>query len=179
MQPLNRLGFVLGISATILLGACSSTPVDPNINQASAPAANPGAQATATTAAPVAKAVLAPHTDPAHVLFQQRRVYFDFDQSVVKAEYTPLLEMHGKYLVANPQLALAVEGSTDELGGAEYNLALGQKRAMAVVSVLKIYGARDAQLEAVSFGEEKPLDAGHGEAAYKANRRAELRYHTR
>ncbi len=87
-----------------------------------------------------------------------------------------MLELHGKYLAANPQIVIKVQGNTDEKGGAEYNLALGQKRAEAVVKMLKIYGVKDSQLEAVSFGKEKPKALGHDDAAHAQNRRADLAY---
>jgi peptidoglycan-associated lipoprotein len=103
-------------------------------------------------------------------------VYFEFDQYVLKPEGQRLLEMHGKYLATHPGVSIKVEGNTDELGGAEYNLALGQKRAQAVVKTLKVFGATDAQMEAVSFGKEKPKAAGHDEAARAQNRRADLDY---
>ena len=85
------------------------------------------------------------------------------------------MERHGKYLKSNAKLAVKVEGNADERGSAEYNLALGQKRAEAVVKALKIYGAKDGQLEAVSFGKERPAVEGHDEAAWAKNRRAELK----
>ncbi len=180
MRLLNRMGLVFGIGAAIFLGACSSTPVEPDANRATAPAAVRSPQTAvppvAATPAPVAKSAIAPHANPASLLFQKRSVYFDFDQTALKADAIPVLELHGKYLATNPQVALVVEGNTDEQGGTEYNLALGQKRAMAVVSALKLYGVKDAQLEAVSLGEEKPQAAGHDEAAFKVNRRADLMY---
>ena len=82
---------------------------------------------------------------------------------------------NAKALVANAGRKLTVEGHTDERGGTEYNLALGQKRAQAVVKALALLGAKEAQLEAVSFGKERPADAGHDEAAWAKNRRAELK----
>ncbi len=182
MLLLKRVGFVFGVGAAIFLGACSSTPVEPEANRATAPipagvrSTQTAVPPVAATPAPVAKSAIAPHANPASLLFQRRSVYFDFDQTALKADAIPVLELHGKYLAANPQVALVVEGNTDEQGGTEYNLALGQKRAMAVVSALMLYGAKDAQLEAVSFGEEKPQAAGHDEAAFKVNRRADLMY---
>ncbi len=104
-----------------------------------------------------------------------RVVYFDFDSFVLKDEFRPLVEAHGKALVANRGNRLTIEGHTDERGGREYNLALGQKRAEAVVRSLVLLGAREDQLEAVSFGEEKPAAAGAGEQAWAQNRRAELK----
>ena len=104
-----------------------------------------------------------------------RVVYFDFDSFVVRDEFKPLLDAHAKALTTNRARKLAIEGHADERGGREYNLALGQKRAEAVLRSLTLLGAREDQLEAVSFGEEKPAVDGHDEAAWAKNRRAELR----
>jgi len=104
-----------------------------------------------------------------------RVVYFDFDSFVVKDEFRALIEGHAKVLAANKAKRLLVEGHTDERGGREYNLALGQKRAEAVVKSLTLLGAGEAQLEAVSYGKERPVDEGHDEAAWAKNRRAELK----
>ena len=104
-----------------------------------------------------------------------RVVYFDFDSFVVNDEFRSLIEGHAKVLAANRGKRLVVEGHTDERGGREYNLALGQKRAEAVVKSLTLLGATEAQLEAVSFGKERPVNEGHDEAAWAQNRRAELK----
>ena len=106
----------------------------------------------------------------------QRVVYFDFDSYVVKDEYRPTVEAHAKALSADRKKHLAVEGHTDERGGREYNLALGQKRAEAVARSLTLVGATDAQIEAVSFGKERPAAQGSDEAAWAKNRRAELSF---
>jgi peptidoglycan-associated lipoprotein len=165
------------------LVACSSTPPAPPASM-SAPAA-PMAPATATAAAPPPAAprpvpastpALPAHLDPRSAISLERSVYFDFDEFAVKPEYTALIERHGKYLAASPSLAIKIEGNTDERGGAEYNLALGQKRAEAVLRALRIYGVKPSQMEAVSWGKERPKSSGHDEAAWALNRRADLQY---
>ncbi|MFZ2650447.1 MAG: OmpA family protein, partial [Burkholderiaceae bacterium] len=83
---------------------------------------------------------------------------------------------HGKYLGSKPQLAIRIEGNADERGSAEYNLALGQRRAEAVLHALKLFGVRDSQMEAVSWGEERPKLISHDESAWAQNRRADLAY---
>jgi peptidoglycan-associated lipoprotein len=103
-------------------------------------------------------------------------IYFDYDSYVVKPEFQGALEAHARYLAANTSRKLAVEGHTDERGGREYNLALGQKRAEAVRKALGLLGVTDAQVEAVSFGKEKPAVQGSDEEAFAKNRRAELNY---
>jgi peptidoglycan-associated lipoprotein len=103
-------------------------------------------------------------------------IYFDFDSYVVKPEFQGAIEAHAKYLTANKTRKMAIEGHTDERGGREYNLALGQRRAEAVRRALGLLGVADAQVEAVSFGKEKPAVPGSDEEAMAKNRRAELNY---
>jgi len=119
---------------------------------------------------------VAAHLDPSNALYRERSVYFDFDDSTILGSYSALIERHGRYLGDNAALKVKVEGHTDERGSSEYNLALGQRRAEAVKKALQIAGAKDAQIEAVSFGKEKPKAAGHDEAAWAQNRRADIAY---
>lgn len=104
-----------------------------------------------------------------------RVVFFDFDSYVIREDGRPVVDAHARLLNANRSRKMTVEGHTDERGGREYNLALGQKRAEAVVRSLTLLGAAEAQLEAVSFGEERPAAQGNDEAAWAKNRRAELK----
>ncbi|MEO6032095.1 MAG: peptidoglycan-associated lipoprotein Pal [Burkholderiaceae bacterium] len=101
-------------------------------------------------------------------------VYFDYDSFVVKDEYRPMIESYAKVLDADRSKHVVVEGHTDDRGGSEYNLALGQKRAEAVTKALALLGARASQVEAVSFGKERPAVQGNDEAAWAKNRRAEI-----
>jgi peptidoglycan-associated lipoprotein len=103
-------------------------------------------------------------------------ILFDYDSFVIKPEFQSTIDAHARFLSANKNRKMAIEGHTDETGGREYNLALGQKRAEAVRRALGLLGVADAQVEAVSFGEEKPADAASNEQAYAKNRRAELNY---
>ncbi|QNK73073.1 peptidoglycan-associated lipoprotein Pal [Variovorax sp. PAMC28562] len=105
-----------------------------------------------------------------------RIIYFDYDSYTVKPEYQALIDGHARFLKANAQRRVSIEGHTDERGGREYNLALGQKRSEAVRRSLVLLGVNDAQIEAVSFGKEKPAATGAGEAVYAQNRRAEIFY---
>ncbi|WP_054020632.1 peptidoglycan-associated lipoprotein Pal [Piscinibacter sakaiensis] len=104
----------------------------------------------------------------------QRTVYFDFDSFVVKDDYRPVVESNAKALSADRTRKVSVEGHTDERGSREYNLALGQKRAEAVTRAMALLGANDSQMEAVSFGKERPAVSGSGEEAWAKNRRAEI-----
>lgn len=169
-------------AAAMLLGACSSTPVNPPADTAAVPAATAQAPtpveppAVAQPASRVTTVTLPAHLDARSTLSTQRSVYFDFDDFRIKDEFGSLLAMHGKYLVAQPQLLIKIEGNTDERGGSEYNLALGQRRAEAVLRALQIYGVEATRIEAVSWGEERPKAASHDEAGWAQNRRADLKY---
>ena len=103
-------------------------------------------------------------------------VYFDYDSFVIKAEARPVIESHARFLQSNKQRKAMLEGHTDERGGREYNLALGQKRAEAVQRALVLMGVPESQVEAVSYGKEKPAAQGADEAAFAKNRRVELKY---
>lgn len=103
-------------------------------------------------------------------------IYFDFDSFSIKPEFQNAIDVHAKYMAANKVRKMAIEGHTDERGGREYNLALGQKRAEAVRRALGLLGVTDAQVEAVSFGKEKPAASGGSEDAMAKNRRAEINY---
>lgn len=104
-----------------------------------------------------------------------RVVFFDFDSYAVPDQFRSLIEGHARLLASNRNKRLVVEGHSDERGGREYNLALGQKRAEAVSKSLTLLGASESQVEAVSFGKERPVAEGHDEAAWAQNRRAELK----
>ncbi|MGJ7508717.1 peptidoglycan-associated lipoprotein Pal [Variovorax sp. GT1P44] len=105
-----------------------------------------------------------------------RIIYFDFDSYTVKPEFQQLIDGHARFLKANPNRRISIEGHTDERGGREYNLALGQKRSEAVRKSLVLLGVTDVQIEAVSFGKEKPAAQGSGEDVWAQNRRAEITY---
>ncbi len=106
----------------------------------------------------------------------RRTIYFDFDSATVRPEDRKLLEAHAKFLADHPKLRVTLEGHTDERGSREYNLALGDRRARAVQRLLEFMGAAPEQLRTLSYGEEKPADPGHNEAAWAKNRRVEIVY---
>lgn len=105
-----------------------------------------------------------------------RILYFDYDSYIIKPDYQSLIESHARFIKASPARKVMLEGHTDERGGREYNLALGQKRAEAVSRALGLLGVPSSQIEAVSFGKEKPAVPGSNEDAYAQNRRVELSY---
>ncbi len=116
-----------------------------------------------------------PLDDPDSLL-AQRSIFFDYDSFTIDDQYRPIVEAHARYLVDNPTRKLVLEGNTDERGSREYNLALGQKRAEAVRRAMSVLGVSDEQVEAVSFGEERPRTVGQTEDAYAENRRTDLVY---
>ena len=103
-----------------------------------------------------------------------RSVYYEFDEFDVRPEYHAVVERHAKWLRANPRARLTIEGNADERGSREYNLALGQRRAESVARMMLIFGVRPEQIEAVSFGKERPRVTGYDEAAWAENRRADF-----
>ncbi|MCA1853134.1 MAG: peptidoglycan-associated lipoprotein Pal [Beggiatoa sp.] len=107
---------------------------------------------------------------------QRRVIYFEYDSDEVKAEYRPIIEAQAAYLANHPQTVITLEGHADERGTREYNLALGERRALAVRRQLTLLGGSDGQARTVSFGEERPARDGHDEEAYGQNRRVEIVY---
>lgn len=103
-------------------------------------------------------------------------IYFDFDVASIRSEYIDTLRAHAEYLVNNPSASVVIEGHCDERGSREYNIALGEQRANAVQRFFATEGVRSSQINTVSYGEERPEDFGHTDAAWSMNRRAVLVY---
>ena len=174
MRTMNTVTLSTLAAAALLLGACHTEPTK-----------QPEPQQTAQTPQPVRHddnytvktqtAEVDPLDNPSGAL-AQRSVFFDFDSYVVKSDYSQLVNNHGKYLESHHSRNIQIQGNTDERGTAEYNLALGQKRAEAVRKALAAMGVSDGQMEATSFGKTKPKAEGHDEAAWSQNRRADIVY---
>lgn len=166
---------ILAIAAAALVSACS-TPVKLDDK---APVADAGAGASSGTDTRAVQTTTANDADQLNDpkgLLANRSVYFDFDKYDVREEYNRMLSAHANYLTSHKTRQILVQGNTDERGGQEYNLALGQKRALAVTKSLSALGVSAAQMEAVSLGKEKPKALGHDEAAWAENRRADIVY---
>ncbi len=170
------------ICAMIVLSACSSTKLnDVSVEDKSGKPAAVAPAGTASDSSMGARAVQPGTVDsaqanlagPANVA---KVIYFDYDSYAIKPEFQSALDAHARFMSANKTRKMAIEGHTDERGGREYNLALGQKRAEAVRRALGLLGVTDAQVEAVSFGKEKPAQPGSDEASWALNRRAEINY---
>lgn len=177
--------FVLvAILAAALVG-CSTTPTteapieDRGAAGATAPnggATTGGAQGGGVAGSQLGSANGADELRNPNSILSKRSIYFDFDSFVVKDDYRPLVEAHARYLQSHPNARMTIQGNTDERGSREYNIALGQKRADAVKRMMTLLGARDAQIETVSFGEERPKNPGHDETAWAENRRDDVVY---
>ena len=163
--------------ATLLASCATSTP------PATEPAAQPGtreaparqAQPPVGKPAPQAAPRVNPLNDPNNIL-SKRSVYYDFDKSDIKPEFNALVEAHARYLRDNAGARMTIEGNCDERGSREYNVALGQRRSEGVKKAMMLLGAREQQIESVSFGEEKPKASGHDESAWSQNRRSDIVY---
>ena len=167
---------VLITGTALMMAACGSqvkldeTPVEDRTSTAVAPDSSVVPKAAVTT---VDEGKSKQDAIPA---IDGRLVYFDYDSYVVKPQFQAVIEANAKILKADKSRQMVLEGHTDERGGREYNLALGQKRAEAVRRAMTLLGVADSQLEAVSFGKEKPAAQGTGEAAWSKNRRVEISY---
>jgi peptidoglycan-associated lipoprotein len=164
------------LALTAALAACSSgvklSEVPVEDKNASASSSSSADAAQSSVAAVVGGKAGAQGVAPAGL----NVVYFDYDSFTLKPEARAVLERNAAHLQSNKQFKVQLEGHTDDRGGREYNLALGQKRSETVRRALTLLGVSDAQLEAVSFGKEKPAAAGADEATYAKNRRVEIKY---
>jgi peptidoglycan-associated lipoprotein len=156
--------FALIGATAFLMAACSSVKLD-DVDGANSSGSGSGSFGSQ------------PWNDPKSPLFE-KSVYFGFDEYTVQTKYQKMLSAHAGYLKANPKQKIIIQGNTDERGTAEYNLALGQRRSDAVRKSLNLIGVSDDQMEAVSFGKEKPKAEGDTESAWAENRRADIVYIT-
>lgn len=175
---------IVGLMLALSLAACSSKPIkdtpvavedkstDMTQSAGDAAAADDG---SATSGMADSSMSVNPLTDPSNIL-SKRSVYFDYDSDEVKSEYRALVEAHAKYLLANPEAKVALQGNTDERGAREYNLSLGQRRAVSVKQVMNLLGVQDKQIETVSFGEEKSNVNCGDDSCWKENRRVDIVY---
>jgi peptidoglycan-associated lipoprotein len=187
---MNRrtLASFAALATVLALAACSSAvkldepaPVENRGGTAGGAGSTPGGASGAPIGSerPIAQVNVDPSKDPLNdpnSPLSKRSIYFDFDSFSIKDEFRGAVEAHAKYLVANKTRKVVVQGNTDERGSREYNLALGQKRSEAVRRALTSLGVSDSQIEAVSFGEEKPKSTGSDESSLAENRRADLAY---
>ncbi len=186
MKSYLKLLVVVVVPVAVLAGCAS-----PKVAQKSAPVedrtASVATPSTAATSATAGVEVLAAPdegnfagealVDPlknATGLLAEKTIYFEYDSSEIQEEGRAIVEAHAANLIKNPKLTVTLEGHADERGSREYNLALGENRAKAVQQLMQIKGVPAKQIDVVSFGEERPVDMGHDDAAWAKNRRVEL-----
>jgi peptidoglycan-associated lipoprotein len=164
------LRLALTACAAASLAACASRP-KPAPAAAPPPPPPPPATQPAPPPAPVGESVL-PGSERDFVINAGDRVYFDFDAYTIRADAQPILDAQAAWLQRYPGVQVRIEGNCDERGTREYNLALGARRANAVRDYLVAHGVEAARITTVSYGKEKPIDAGTGEEADAHNRNA-------
>ena len=170
----NSGKMLLALAGVALVAGCASpTKLDKPVEVEKKDVTSQTTTTTQPSGDTVAKTDMS--SQPVVPITLDRVIYFDFDSYAGKDEFRPIVEAHAKLLKGNSGAKEVAEGHTDERGGSEYNLALGQKRAEAVVQQMKVLGVGDSQLEAVSYGKERPAVDGHDESAWAKNRRVELR----
>jgi len=173
---------VLVAAAALVLSACHSKPPQPSPQANSQVPANQngaessGANGSNANGANGGSSEGQEAQGPDQGLLAKRTIYFDFDSSEIKGEGTDIVSAHAKYLATHSNVHVRLEGNTDERGSREYNIGLGERRAQAVRRALLLQGASDAQISTVSYGAERPVDAGHEEAAWAKNRRVDIVY---
>ncbi len=185
MKLFKRLILILLIG---ILSACSSTPDKNNLDELGAlsiPDASTqglseldtldGNQLTEILPYEDDYGVQGPISEPGEPL-SVRIFYFDFDSSQVRSADYEAISAHAEYLLANPGSRISLEGHTDNLGSREYNIALGEQRAKSVAKMMQLRGVTDAQIQTVSYGEEKPSAIGNADYALSQNRRVEIIY---
>jgi peptidoglycan-associated lipoprotein len=186
-QKLNCKLLMILVSAMALAAGCKSKPpevdapvtanVPTSADSSTRPVpASPGAQTGVVTvnadrATPASGAL-----GPPGALGAQRVIYFDYDSSDVRPDFTEVIVAHGRFLAGNATVRVRLEGHSDERGSREYNIALAERRAQAVKRALALQGVQESQVAVVSYGEERPAATGSDENAWSKNRRVEIVY---
>lgn len=155
------------VIAVMIIPACAKkqvTPVEKPAEQIPPPVVTPPSEQPAEQAPAIEEA--------AEIALED--VFFDFDKYSIREDYKQVLVKNAELLMANPSKRIRVEGHCDERGTNEYNMALGEKRAKAVIDFYTTYGIKSDRLSMISYGEEKPFDTGHDETAWAKNRRAHM-----
>lgn len=173
---------ILIFSVTVLAGCegTTGTTKDDAMVTSSGGSSSASSSESATASATGSGSSWAGHPlDDPNGLLAKRTVYFNFDESIIIESDRPILEAHAQYLSQNPGAAVTLEGHTDERGTREYNLALGEQRAISVRQFMSLMGAAGQQMRTLSYGEERPAALGNTEEAWALNRRVEIVYRSR
>ena len=179
-----RLAFMPVMLVVSLLAGCAGSEVEDEESKAQAAGEAGSEAATSAAAADAAQtqgvqaqgAIEKSPLDDPNSMLSQRVLYFAYNSADIAAENYDLIVAHGAYLADNPGLVIRLEGHADERGSREYNIALGERRALAVRSLLLLQGGKAEQMSVISYGEERPVAFGHNEASWARNRRVELVY---
>ncbi|MCC5867652.1 MAG: peptidoglycan-associated lipoprotein Pal [Gammaproteobacteria bacterium] len=177
---MNMYKILLVAVLAIALVACAgrgTTPADDDLDATAVPRTTDG---TGTTRADDGRSrfggMEALEPDPSDPVLSNMVIYFDFDRDAIRSEFTPTLDAHARFLMENPRRRVRLEGHTDERGSREYNIGLGERRALSVRRYMLLQGVSADQLTTVSYGEERPAELGSGESVWARNRRVELVY---
>ncbi len=177
---MNRL--MVAVAATAFLAACSSKPVEEDvveeIDDITVTEPVEDTESTKPDYSHIPLTAEGFHNHPSHYdgTTNTRIIYFAFDRSEIPSAAFDTLRAHAKYLRSNNNAKVRLEGHTDERGTREYNVALAERRSKAVQQFLRVQGVSSAQLQTVSYGEEKPQAKGSDEMSWAKNRRVELNY---
>jgi peptidoglycan-associated lipoprotein len=171
---MKTLALILA-AAALAAGCASKVPLEDKKDVPVETRSGTGAGAGGAGSGAPASQVTTVNTGASQAAGAPRIVYFDFDSFTIRDEYRGLVESNARTLAGNRNRKVVIEGHTDERGGREYNLALGQKRAETVARAMTLLGVNGDQVEAVSFGKERPAAQGSDEAAWAKNRRAEIK----
>lgn len=167
----------LVVMLAVMLGACSSTGGSKKTTAAAGEGSGSGSNNEVSTfgAGEGRGAGMSELDDPNSPL-STRIIYFEYDSSEIQERYREVVAAHADYLVKNPNVVVSLEGHADERGSREYNLALGERRALAVKRQMTLLGAQASQVRTMSYGEERPIESGHDDNSWSQNRRVELVY---
>ena len=168
LKRYSTFGMALVVAAGLLFAGCAKKEVAVEPGAGAAAAASTSGTVAGGTGASVS-AVQQKAVEPA-----SHSIYFAFDESRLDAAARGILDANAAWLKANPGLSIVIEGNCDERGSREYNLALGQRRADSVRDYLVAHGVAASRIDTVSFGEERPVCKGSGEACWAQNRRADI-----
>ena len=165
-----KLHHAVILAVLLGLNACSS-----GVKLDDVEAAKKAGASSSSSSSSDSKFANEPWNDPANPIFK-KSFYFDFDSYTVKSSDQGLISSHAQFLNNNKNQKIVIQGNTDDAGTTEYNLALGQKRSEAVRKLLGLLGVSESQMEAVSFGKEKPKSMNNDDAGRAENRRADIVY---
>lgn len=169
-----KTNLAIAVLTTLVISACATAPKEATSEAPGQEAPTSGAQATPETATIRSTGVTSSELSAQLDEMQKQSVYFDFGETVIKPEYSALIQQHAEFMKAHPNAVVTLQGNADERGSSEYNLALGDRRANSVRKALELIGVADSQIKTVSLGEEHPRLTCHEERCWKENRRVDF-----